>query len=132
MLKRWLMVSSLTVALPLLGESPYVYLFSSGKARAVAGLSRQKARRLLAEQNFQRASRLLQSAAISREEYDWAKTAATVAVYDEQIAELKAKYAAISLDLAVALARNGQRIHKQKLNPPRLRRPPQIRHSPER
>ena len=91
-------------------EAPHVQLFVSSKARAETGLLRQKARRNLAQRSFQRTDRIYQKGAASLDEYEQSRAAAILSEFDFKIAELKAKQAAISLRLAQALARNGQRI----------------------
>ena len=99
------------------GASSYVYLFESAKARAISGLSRQKARGNLAAVDFDRAARLFEKEAISREEYEQFEAAVKVGRLDLKIAEIRARQASITLDLAQALARNGRRIplcHRRK------------------
>ena len=91
-------------------EPSALYIFKSAKERAVAGLARQRARKGLADKDYQRGVYLTARGAISAEEFDILSTAATVAKYDLEIAEAGATRAAITLDLATALARNGQRI----------------------
>ena len=107
---RWTALALLLAGTPVLAGSNYLYLFTESKALALAGLARQQARRLLADQDYGRAARLIGQNAISREEYETIRAAAIVAEYDLKIADLKSQQATISLGLAEALARNGQRI----------------------
>lgn len=104
------LVTGILTITPLFGDSQYIFLFQSAQARSLAGLARQKARLRLAREDLRRASELLSSHAIPREEYDIISTAVQVGTFDLEIAELRAEQATIALDLALALARNGQRI----------------------
>lgn len=103
------------VALALLGPAVYaasshVFLFESAKARTEVTVTRQKARLTLAERELARMRVLYARHAVSLDELDQIRAAEAVAREDVRIAELRAKSAAISLTLAQALDRNGQRI----------------------
>ncbi len=100
------------------GAPPHVYLFESSKARAIQGVTRQRARQKLAEVSLQRYSSLFKKGAVSAGELDRITAAATISDLELQMAEIRAKEAGLSLDLARALGRNGKPI-------PLCRRKPQ-------
>jgi hypothetical protein len=89
------------------GVPVYLSLFESARARAIAGAERQKARRRLAEAEYDRGMRVSASGAISWQELDQLKTAEIASQFDLEIAEIRAKESTISYDLARALARHG-------------------------
>jgi hypothetical protein len=110
LLRALFIVAVATLSLPVMADSPYLFIFESANARAVAGLARQKARAQLAQRDYDRARRLVNSQAISQEEYESFRAVAILSALDLKIADLKAQESSLTLQLANALARTGKRI----------------------
>ncbi len=76
----------------------------------MSGQRRQESRQELATKEFERAIRQISNGAMSVEEYEIYRAIEAVAARDLEIAKLKVDETALSLKMALGLARNGQRI----------------------
>jgi len=91
-------------------RSAHVSIFESSHLRAIEGLKRQHARRSFAREEYRRYASLVESGAVSAEAYEMARAVKILTSLDFEIAELKARQAEISLELAEELSELGRPI----------------------